>query len=125
MGYESHWTGEVRISPPLTWAEIRDSRSPGLQDLKLRLTETVVDTATGQITTVAAIGIVPLTAEAYNGYTIEEELQSLLDAHPQHEFVGAITARGPEGNHWRYVVRDRRVERQEARLVWPDGEELT
>jgi hypothetical protein len=128
VGYESHWTGEVRIEPPLTWAEIKNSRqSPGFQDLKLRLDEQVEDTETGQVRTVTAVAVETLAADrgAYNGYAIEEELQAVVDAHPSHEFTGAIEARplDPGGTPWRYVIRDRRVVRQEPRLVWPDAED--
>lgn len=125
MGYESHWTGEVRISPPLTWAEIKNSsQSPGFQDLKLRLDEQVEDTDAGQVRIITGVAVETLAdiRGAYNGYTIEEELQAVVDAHPGHEFTGAIDARplDPGGTPWRYVVQGRRVVRQELRLVWPD-----
>lgn len=124
MGYESHWTGQVRIEPPLTWAEIKTSTSPGLQDLKLLLDETVEDTPTGEIRTVTASVIEPL-AGAYNGYIVQPELQTVIDAHPSHEFVGAIEARplDPGGTPWRYVVQGRTVVRQEPRTVWPGEDE--
>lgn len=127
MGYESHWSGEIRITPPLTWAEIKSSRSPGLQDVRLRLDEQVEDTPTGQIRTVTSAAITPTSGSAYNGYAVGEELQAIVDAHPQHAFTGAIVARplDPHGNPWRYVVLDRLVVRQEARLTWPDGTEVT
>jgi len=123
VGYESHWTGEVRITPPLTWAEIKNGRqAPGFQDLRLRTIETVEDTDSGQIRIVTADAVVPVRADAYNGYSVDEELQAAVDAHPGREFAGAIEARpcDPDGMPWRYVVRERRVVRQEPRLVWPD-----
>lgn len=124
MGYESHWTGEVQIAPPLTWGEIKSPRSPGLQDLKLRLDEMVEDTPTGQIRTVTAPAVEPLTTDAFNGYDIEIELQALVDAHPAHEFTGAIEARplDPGGTAWRYIVRDRRVVQQVPSVVWQDAD---
>lgn len=125
MGYESHWTGQVHIEPALTWAEIKGDRSCGFQDLKLRLDETVEDTPTGQVRTVTASVIEPLTSGAYNGYDIEAELQSVIDAHPGHQFTGAIAARplDPDGTPWRYVIEGRTVVRQEPRTVWPgEGE---
>jgi hypothetical protein len=127
VGYESHWTGEVRIEPPLTWSEIKNSRqSPGFEDLKLRTIEQVEDTATGQVRTVTADAVVPMTAQAFNGYSIEAELQAAVDAHPGHEFAGAIEARPlePGGTPWRYVVQERRVIRQEPKLTW-SGESAT
>jgi hypothetical protein len=124
MGYESHWAGQVHITPPLTWAEIKNDRSKGFQDLKLRLDEHTEDTPTGQVRTVTAAVIEPLTGSAYNGYAIEAELQSVIDAHPGHEFAGAIEAKplDPGGTPWRYVIQGRTVARQEPTTVWP-GEE--
>lgn len=123
MGYESRWTGEIRIEPPLGWAEIRSPRQPGLQDVTLRLDERMVDTPTGQIRTVTADAITPISGSPYNGYAIEEEIQAVIDAHPSHKFTGFIHAAGPENNQWRYVVQGRRVVRQEPRLVWSGDEQ--
>jgi hypothetical protein len=121
VGYESHWTGEVRIEPPLTWGEIKNSKHPGFQDLKLRLDEQVEDTATGQIRTVTASAVVPLTEEAYNGYQIEEELTAFAEEYSgTHTLTGRIQARGPECDLWAYMVRDSQVTRVEPRIVWPD-----
>lgn len=122
MGYESRHHGEITITPPLTWAEIRSARSPGLRDVRLKLRETVTDTDTGQIREVCAVAIQPITEESYNGYEIQAELQAVVDAHPSHEFTGAMYADGPEGNHWRYRVAGRVVVNEEPRLVWPDEE---
>jgi hypothetical protein len=130
MGYESHWSGEIRITPPLTWTEIR--QSPFVQDVKLRLDEQIEDTPTGQVRTVTTAAIEPLvTGQAFNGYAIEEELQAVINAHPDHHFSGAIVARplDPDGTPWRYVVTpsaltDQKVIRQEPRIVWPDGTEV-
>ena len=125
MSYESHWSGEFRITPPLTWAEIK--RGPGVQDVKLILDETMEDTPTGQVRTVTATAVQTLVVgQAFNGYAVEEELQAVIDAHPQHVFAGVIVAHplDPDGTPWRYVVQDRIVVRQDARLTWPDGTEV-
>lgn len=122
MGYASHWTGEVRIEPPLSWAEIRSVRSPGLQDVKLRLNEHTENTLTGQIRIIHAVAVEPATRDAFNGYSIHEELQALVDVHRSHEFTGAIEARpeDPGGTPWRYIIRDRRVVRQVPQTAWQD-----
>ncbi|MFE2967509.1 DUF6205 family protein [Streptomyces sp. NPDC059340] len=122
MGYESHWTGQVRIEPALTWGEIKNNpRSPGLQDLKLRLDEHTEDTLTGQVRIITAAVIEPLTSGPFNGYDVETELQALVEAHPAHEFTGAIEARpvDPDGTPWRYIVQGRKVVRQEQLTAWP------
>lgn len=121
MGYESHWTGQVRIEPPLTWGEIKSSDCPRFNDLALRLDEDTEDTLTGQIRIVTAPAVAPLISGPFNGYDIETELQALIDAYPGHEFTGAIEARplDPGGTPWRYAVQGRTVVRQEPRTVWP------
>jgi hypothetical protein len=129
VGYESHWSGEIRINPPLTWAEIK--RGPGPQDITLRLDETVKDTPTRQVRTITANAITPISGGAYNGYDIDTEIQSVIDAHSTHQFTGAIVARtlDPDGTMFRFAVDgsvgSQRVVRQEPRIVWPDGTDAT
>jgi hypothetical protein len=125
VSYESRWTGEIRIEPPLTWAEIKNNcQAPGFQDAKLRLIEDAQDTETGEVRTVTADAVIPVTSEMFNGYSMEEEIQAAIDVHPRHEFTGAIEARpaDPGGTPWRYTVQGRRVVRQEPVTVWPGGE---
>jgi hypothetical protein len=120
MGYESHFTGHITITPPLTWAEIK--RGPGLQDVRLELDEKVTENESGQTRIITAVAVLPLTGGAFNGYDIAEELQALVDAHRAHEFTGEIAARplDPGGEPWRWIIRDRRVVRQVPRLEWVD-----
>jgi hypothetical protein len=120
MSYESHFTGHITITPPLTWAEIK--RGPGLQDVRLELDEKVTENESGQTRIITAVAVLPLTGGAFNGYDIAEELQALVDAHRAHEFTGEIAARplDPGGEPWRWIIRDRRVVRQVPRLEWVD-----
>lgn len=120
--YDSRFTGQFDITPPLSWAEIRDSKSPGLQDLRLGLDEDTINSETGRTTIITATVVLPLTASPYNGMAIQAELQSLLDAHPTHEFTGVITAQteDPTGGQFRFVIRDRRVIRQVPVAEWQD-----
>jgi hypothetical protein len=124
MSYESHWSGEIRITPPLTWAEIK--QTPDVKDVKLQTDERTEDTPTGYVCAVTAVAIVPSVSWAFNGYEIAEEVQAIIDAHPSHQFSGAITARptDPDGVTFRYVVLDRIAVEQHARLSWPDGTEV-
>lgn len=123
MGYNTRFSGEILIDPPLTWAEIR--RGPGLQDLRLRLVEDVQDTEDGRVTKVTAVAVAPLTTDAYSGYAIEAELQALVDAHgASHQFLGYISADGADaGDMWRHSVVDAKAVRITPRIVWPDGGE--
>lgn len=123
MGYDADWDGQVTITPPLTWPQIKNA--PKLRDLELVREETTTDTETGQTLTITASVLQPKSGwGAYAGSSIEPELNSFLAAFPDHEFTGAITADGPEGNHWRYVIQGREVVYQTPRIVWP-GEEPT
>jgi hypothetical protein len=123
--YDSHFTGRIDITPPLTWAQIKNSAANGLQDLKLIVGETTADTPTGQTKTITGDAITPLTSSPYAGIDIHGELQSLLDAFPHHEFTGTIAARpeDPHGDPWRYIIRNRTVIRQEPQTTWIDSKD--
>jgi hypothetical protein len=120
MGYYTRFDGEIRIEPPLTWAEIK--RGPGLQDIRLRTVEDTQETDEGRITRVTADAVTPLMEDSYKGYSIVEELQSLVDAHGKnHRFVGYISAEGEEaGDLWRLAVKNGKAVKIEPRIVWPD-----
>jgi hypothetical protein len=124
--YDSHFTGHIDITPPLTWVQIRNTQAGPLNDLRIRTTETVADTPTGTVTTVTGEAIVPLTEYgAYGGYHIHTELQAIIDGFPKHQFAGAIEAhpQDPGGDPWRYIVRDRTVVRQVPQTTWIDSKE--
>lgn len=122
MGYDSRHTGHVTITPPLTWAEIRNSTAGPLKDLRVEVTETVEDTPTGRITVATGDAIVPITGGSYSGYEIQAELQSIIDEFPGHDFAGSIEVRpeDPDGTPWRFIIRGRTVVRQVARYEWHD-----
>ena len=126
MSYDSHFVGQITITPPLNWAEIRSARQPGLQDVRLVLDETVTDTDSGQTSTIHGIAIAPLDIYYYAGIHIEAEVQAVIDAHPSHDFAGSIEAcpGDPHGTPWRYTVQGRRVVRQQPQIVWPDDPEI-
>jgi hypothetical protein len=123
MGYDNHFTGEITITPPLTWAEIQTS--PPLQDTHLRLVETVTDSETGRTITTQAISVVA--ESGFSGFRVVEEIQALVEHHgATHGFGGHIEVQFETGlveagepGCERYVVRDGRVETVTPRLVWP------
>lgn len=125
--YDSHFTGAIRINPPLTWEEVRSSRYPVLHDVSLQLSERTEDTPTGQIKAIGVVAITPVRPSPYSGYAVETEIQAVINGFPDHEFTGTITAEPeyPGGTPWRYIIQGRQVVRQEARLVWPDDGEAT
>jgi hypothetical protein len=122
--YDSHFTGRIDITPPLTWAQIKNSTADELRDLRLVTIEAAEDTPTGQIRVITGEAIVPSRTSPCGGHEIHSELQSVLDAFPDHEFTGAIEARpeDPHGTPWRYVIRGRTVVRQEPAITWVDSE---
>jgi hypothetical protein len=118
MSYDSHFTGRIDITPPLTWLQVSIHMPQGLKTLQLAATEAVVTNI------IAGDAVVPLSSRAYNGHGIHAELQSLIDAFPGKEFSGTIEAHpeDPDGTPWRYIIRDRTVVRQEPAITWVDSD---
>lgn len=118
MSAGNSWSGRVTITPPLTWRECK--ASPGVEDVKLDIHEE--DGPDGRILT--AVAVVPArSSDSWSAHT-GQELQTLINAHPKHDFVGALfvdwgTVYG-EGQvlSERWVVHGRAVVHEEARLVW-------
>lgn len=116
MGNDSRYSGEIQIVPPLTWAQVQ--AAPAMRDLGIRKAESVVNTETGQATTIIGAAVRPVMS-SFSGYQIKDDLQKLVDAFPAHAFVGHIEA-WPEDSEppWRHVVRDRRAAQITAQVVW-------
>lgn len=138
MGYTSRYSGDIRIDPPLTWAEIRDS--PHLPSgarcahtcVRLILEETVQDTDEGVLTKRSAVGI-EVCSEAHNHYRVLDEVNAIVSQH-EANYSGYLEARGEDGDQWRISVVDRgdidgvHVERFEPVITWPveaEGDGLT
>ena len=126
MGYRARFSGEITVTPPLSWEIIKYPTRVrrGLQDLRIRLHEEVTDTAEGQYKVITGIAVAPAVAgEAYAGYDMVDELQALVDAYGKsHQFSGHIEAIGDEGDQWRLMVRDGKAVQVYPRVVWPDEE---
>lgn len=130
MGYNTSFTGEITITPPLPWSAINDSPYlPGEawdngMDAKFKVAEETVDTDEGTLIRREAVAVVPVTDDAYKGYDIVDTLQGIVDAHPGHTFGGYIRAEGEEaGDIWRLAVVDGRATKVTPRIIWPDGTE--
>lgn len=130
MGQHNRHTGAITITPPLTWAEIKDG--PAVSDVRLRTPQTVIDTDDGQITTITGDAIVPLEMGSYSGYSVAADIQTIVDHYGPlgHAFAGHIERQLETGlvepgqmDRKRYVVVDGRVETVEPRLVWPGDEQ--
>lgn len=121
MSYLARFTGEITITPPLTWAEIRQPGRRPLQDLKIRQHEEARDGEKGRWLEITGVAVTAFTGEPFGGYGMLDELQSLIDAFgASHAFAGYIEALGEEGDQWRLTVRDGRAVQVTPRLVWPD-----
>lgn len=122
MTYDNHFTGAITISPPLTWAEIRNG--VGVSDVSVRIVEDIVNTETGQTKVLTGDAIVPLEMGTYTGHSVVEDIQAIVDYYgKRHTFAGHIQVEWDPGFGdpvpQRYVVVDGRVETVTPRLVWP------
>lgn len=128
MGYYTSVDGEIRIQPPLTWAEIKDSPflpgSPNDKteyDVRLRADEETIDTDEGQLVRKTCSVLLPRWDDSFKAYHLVEHVQAVIDAFPGRTFTGRLDCEGEEtGDLWRVVVRDGRALKVEPRIVWPD-----
>lgn len=127
MGYYTAVSGELVASPPLTWAEFKDSPflAPssgwGEREVKLRISEDTTETEEGQLIRRAAVALMPETDAASKFYNLLEHVQEALDAFPGHTWSGRLECKGEEaGDLWRVVVRKGRAVRIEPTITWPD-----
>jgi hypothetical protein len=131
MGYTTRFSGELRIEPPLTWAEIRDSRfgperaESERLDVKVRVEEAEVETDEGTMTRRAGVALVPTWEDEMRGYDIVEHVQSFLDSNAgTHALTGRLDCAGEDaGDIWRLEIHDGRAVQVRPRIVWPDGTE--
>jgi hypothetical protein len=126
MGYITDFQGEITITPPIPWGQIKDS--PWIpkaakdrdEDVMFQLVDTVTETTTGQSVTRTAVAVVSTWDEEARGYDIVEHLQRVVDAYPDHEFGGHIDAEGEEcADLWRLAVVDRKAVKIKPVITWP------
>lgn len=126
--YDTEYTGEITITPPLPWSAIHDSpfvpdsRGYADRDCKFRLAETTVETDEGTLTRKQAVAVTSTFTGPTGGYDIVEHLQELIDLHGEgRTFAGFIEADGADfGDLWRLAVVNGRAVRIRARIVWPE-----
>jgi hypothetical protein len=125
MGYQTRYSGEIVITPPLKWSEMKDD--PYLDDqygdVMILVEEEPVDTDEGVLVTKLGYAIVPIWEDPYKGYDIESHIQKIVSQYPTHAFSGAIRGEGEDsGDMRRYVITTGgKVEVQTAQWTWPDG----
>lgn len=128
MGYSTSVDGEITITPPLAWNEIKDSpflTNPGYKlGVVLKVTEETVDTDEGQLTRKTSSVLVPAWEDAFKAYSLVEDVQGAIDAFPGHTFTGRLDCEGEENaDLWRVVIRDSRAVKVVPEIVWPDDAE--
>jgi hypothetical protein len=134
MGYYTSVTGQIDISPPLTWNEIKDS--PFLpesvarlewRDVMLNVEVDINETDEGTLTRRYANAVVPSTDDSFKAYDIEDHLAELVRLHGDgRTFTGRLEGHGEEtSDMWRLCIRDGKVAKDVPRIVWPDGDERT
>ena len=131
MGYTTTVDGEIDITPPLSWQEIKTSpfapndTTHGDFNVRLRIDETSIDTEDGALLRRCAPALVPAWEEAFRAYNLVEHVQAAIDAFPGHVFSGRLECEGENaGDLWRVVVRDGRAVKVQPRIVWPDEPEV-
>lgn len=126
MGYYTRHEGEITITPPLPWRDIKDSpfvdANQADKHCKLRLVEETVETDDGTLTRKQAVAVTCTWTGQTKAYRIEEHLQELIDLHGKDRtFSGYIEAEGEDaGDLWRLAVVGGRAVRIEPRIVWPE-----
>lgn len=126
MGYYTRFTGSISIDPPLQYNEFKDI-SLDRYSIKLDIEEFKKETETGEEIIKQAGAIIPLSDESYKGYSILEDLKSLIFLFQKnHKFVGELRGEGEEASDIRrYVIRYSKDEptvlEWYPEIVWPDG----
>lgn len=133
MGYTTHFSGSIRIEPPIPWGLIKDSifahqdgHTPRAdqRDVKLEVVEEPAETDEGTLIRRHAVAIVPAWEDEARDNGTENHVQQIIDQFGQgRTFAGRIDAEGEDaGDLWRVEIRDGNAVRVEVRLVWPEDE---
>lgn len=131
MGYDTNYSDEITIDPPLSWDEIQSIPEfyPEVtrygyvsRDVKFDVQEERVNTSEGVLIKRSARAIEPLQKDSYKGYYIQEHVQQIVDKFKDtHKFSGYISAKGEEaGDIWRLYVIDGKAQAVEPTITWPE-----
>ena len=127
MGYYSDWEGEITITPPIPWKDIKDSHfrpTPAYQsqvNLQFSVTEEAKELEEGTFYRKVATAVVVSHPSESKNYYVTQNLQEILNAHPGHQFTGYFEAVGEDGERWRVVITSDRIATEiKPELVWPE-----
>lgn len=127
MGNLTTIAGEIHITPPLTWKEIRDKGYidgfPEGQWSAVRLVVSSEETETddGTVTRKEGVAVIPSEVGPYKAYNLEARVQRIIKDFPRHSFHGYLECVGDEGELWRVYAKNREVRKVEPEIVWPDN----
>jgi hypothetical protein len=126
MSYNARVDGELEITPPLTWPDLKGNpfhkEKPGYYDIRIDVEETKVDTAEGEL--VKRVGV----SLSYGGavtdiraYSVEKDVAEALRYLPKGTTLrGWLDCLGEDGAVWRITVQDGQVVKVDPELVWPE-----
>jgi hypothetical protein len=128
MGYTTNFQGEITITPPISWGDIKDSpflpdraKNRTNRDLMFRIIETPTETAEGTLIRREAVAMVSTWTDEARGTDIVKHLQEVVDAYPDHAFTGRLDCEGEDaGDLWRLEVHNRTAVKVQPRIIWPD-----
>ncbi len=123
MGYHSTVSGELRIVPPLTAAELRQLPTGGVfGSVKVHVESDVRETPEGTHSIVTGVAIVPSDGDTYE---FEHDIHMAVAACTAMgcDVSGVLYRKGEDRDDvTRVVVDNGKVQaQQKERLVWPDG----
>lgn len=136
MSYDYRVEGELTITPPLEWGQLKEStffaegthahRHPSnAPDVKFLVEEDEEETSQGFYLKRYAAHVVPYREEPYRCRTILDDIRSLIGDFPENEFRGIFILTGEYvGDLRRILVDERGVREEKAKLIWPDGSEV-
>lgn len=133
MSYHTSCRGQISITPPLTWGQIRESDflphdlgGAAQLDIALVVEQANEERDQGTLTVRLGVGVEQRYEDDARNYNIVRDLQQLIDAFPDHEFAGRFDCEGEEtGDLWRLEVQGRKAVKVLPRIVWPDGSETS
>lgn len=130
MGYVTSFRGEIAITPPIQWGQIKnspflpDNAKSNDKDVMFHVEQVERETDDGTLSVRSAVGLVTTWEDGARGYNIVAHVQEAINSYPGHEFTGRLNCYGEEsGDLWRLEVHGRRAVKVEPRIVWPDGSE--
>lgn len=125
MGNLTTITGEILITPPLTWKEIRakdyiDGYHEGTWGaVTVCISSEETETDEGTVIRREGVSVIPSEDGPYKAYNLEARIQQIIQHFPGHDFNGYLECLGEEGELWRVYVKNRKTRKVKPEIVWP------